>query len=202
MKTITFLVTCLFVVFCCAAEPTTDSEKTRPVSPPKQSEHGKDTKVAASSNTASENPKKPKAAGKTKGRKSKKRLSRISSLTPEVTFEEAIDIFRSSTEPQLNIVVIWKELERNANIYRHTPIGMEGISGIRLGTALKLLLASVSTDAAAELAFVVEDGIIIIATEHYLADKRMVTRIYDVSYLVSPPVLYFPLAPRWGGQLY
>ncbi len=209
MKTIAFLLTCLFAVFCCAAEPATDSEKTRPVSPlskgilrTKQNEPDKNMKVAASSNTASENPKKPKEAGETKRHKLKKRLSRISSLTSEMTFEEAIDVFRNSTEPPLKIVVMWKELERNMNVYKHTPIGMEGISGIRLGTALKLLLASVSAGTTAEMGYVVMDGIIIIATKDYLSEKWMVKRVYDVSYLVSPAVGYFPLVPRWGVGLY
>jgi len=78
--------------------------------------------------------------------------------------------------------VIWKDLLDNADIDRLTPINMDEISGVSPGTALKLLLASVSgsTDL---LGYVVEDGIIMIATVESLPE-RWETRVYDISDLL------------------
>jgi len=129
-----------------------------------------------------------------------KQVSRItagpSSFTPDMTFEEAINILRNSTVPKLNIAVLWKDLEENADIYRDTPIGIDGVSKVRLRTHLKLLLMSVSAGSAEKLGYVVEDGVIIIATQGSLP-KKMKTRVYDISDLVSAPA-NFRLMPGLG----
>ncbi len=103
---------------------------------------------------------------------------------------------RNSTVPPLNIAVIWKDLQENADIYRDTPIGMNGLSGVPLRTHLKVLLMSVSGGAVEKLGFVVDDGVIIIATQSSLP-KKVVTRIYDITDLVSEPANY-RLMPGFG----
>jgi hypothetical protein len=112
-----------------------------------------------------------------------------SSFTPEMSFDEAIKILRNSTVPPLNIAVLWRDLEENADIYRDTPIGMDGLRGVPLRTHLKILLASVSGGSVEKLGYVVDGGIIIIATQSRLP-RRMRTRIYDVTDLVSEPANY------------
>jgi hypothetical protein len=119
-----------------------------------------------------------------------------SSFKPDMPFSEAIDILRNSTSPPLNIAVLWKDLQENADILRETPIGMDGLSGVPLRTHLKVLLRSVSGGSVEKLGFVVEDGVIIIATQSSLP-KKMVTRIYDVTDLVSEPANY-RLMPGFG----
>ena len=119
-----------------------------------------------------------------------------SSFKPDMPFGEAIDILRNSTVPKLNIVVLWKDLEENADIYRETPIGMSGLSGVPLRTHLKVLLMSVSAGSAGRLGYVVDKGVIIIATRDSLP-KKMVTRIYDITDLVSAPANY-RLMPGFG----
>ncbi|MFQ5799250.1 MAG: hypothetical protein ACE5H0_11265 [Bacteroidota bacterium] len=116
----------------------------------------------------------------------------LSGLTLETPFGEAIEILRNSTEPALNIVVLWKDLRENAFIEASTPIYMQGVSGIPLRKGLELLLMAVS-GSPAELGYVVEarppaarGGIIIIGTKDSLPVK-MVTRIYDISDLVARP---------------
>jgi hypothetical protein len=122
-----------------------------------------------------------------------KKVSRItagpSSFTPDMTFEEAINILRNSTVPKLNIAVLWRDLEQNADIYRDTPIGIKGVSKVPLRTHLKLLLMAVSAGSAEKLGYVVEDGVIIIATQGSLP-KKMKTRVYDITDLVSAPANY------------
>ena len=115
--------------------------------------------------------------------------SNPSTFTPSMSFSEAIDILRNSTRPPLNIVVLWKDLESNADIYRDTPIGMDGVSKVPLRTHLKLLLMSVSGGGVEKLRYVVEDGVIIIATQGSLPKKK-VARIYDITDLVAAPANY------------
>jgi hypothetical protein len=111
-------------------------------------------------------------------------------------FSEAVEILRNSTLPPLNIAVIWKDLKENADIHRETPIGMDGLSGVPLRAHLKVLLRSVSGSSVEKLGYVVDDGVIIIATQSSLP-KKMVTRIYDVTDLVSEPANY-RLMPGFG----
>ncbi len=112
-----------------------------------------------------------------------------SSFTPDMPLEQAIDILRNSTVPSLNIAVLWKDLEENAGIYRDTPIGMDGVSRVPLRTHLKLLLMSVSAGGAEKLVYVIDDGVITIATQGSLP-KKMIARVYDISDLVSAPANY------------
>ncbi len=119
-----------------------------------------------------------------------------STFKPNMPFNEAIDILRNSTVPRLNIVVLWKDLEENANIYRETPIGMDGLSGVPLRTHLKILLMSVSGGDAEKLGYVIDQGVIIIATRGSLP-KKLVTRIYDITDLVSAPANY-RIMPGFG----
>ena len=121
----------------------------------------------------------------------------LSRLTPDLPFGEAIDIFRNSTKPPLNIVVFWRDLEENSDVDRYTPIGIEPLSGVSLGTNLELILMSVSADPKS-LGCVVENGVIIIATKDSLPAK-MRSRVYDVTDLVSAPANYF--SPRLMGPM-
>jgi len=129
-----------------------------------------------------------------------KKVSRItagpSSFTPDMSFNEAINILRNSTVPKLNIAVLWKDLEENADIYRDTPIGIDGVSKVPLRTHLKLLLMSISAGSTEKLGYVVDDGVIIIATQGSLP-KKMIARVYDITDLVSAPA-NFRLMPGLG----
>ncbi|MHC4463155.1 MAG: hypothetical protein ACYS6W_17065 [Planctomycetota bacterium] len=132
----------------------------------------------------------------------------LSALTLNTTFSDAIDILRNSTEPPLKIVVLWRDLRENAGVEQDTPIYIDGVSGIRLRTGLKILLRSVSSGLA-ELDYVVDKGIIIVGTKDSLPAKKVV-RIYDISYLVGRPATFgfnfgagfargWPMRANWGG---
>jgi len=133
---------------------------------------------------------------KTAYRQVKRRTTNPSSLKPDMPFSEAIDILRNSTVRPLNIVVLWKDLEENADIYKDTSIGMDGLSRVPLRTHLKILLMSVSGGGAEKLGYVVDEGVIIIATQGSLP-KKVVTRIYDITDLASAPANY-RLMPGFG----
>jgi hypothetical protein len=111
-------------------------------------------------------------------------------LTPQTPLSEAIDILRNSTNPPLPIVVLWRQLADGAGVYRETPIGLDGLSGLRAGQCLDLLMLSLSAGASAKLGYVVHKGVITISTMNTLPAPKPIARVYDISDLVAPPARY------------
>jgi len=114
----------------------------------------------------------------------------MASLTPQTPFREAIDILRHSTTPPLTIVVLWRQLADSAGVYPETPIGLDGLAGLRAGQCLDLLMLSLSAGASARLGYVVHKGAITISTTDALPAPKPVTRVYDINDLVAPPARY------------
>jgi len=133
-----------------------------------------------------------------------KQLDEIVDLTmfhPDMPLSKALDEIRIAVEPPLKIVVLWRDLIENADIDQDTKINMGPISAARLGTALELLLKSVSSGLAmAELGYVVENGVITIATKDSLPTK-METRVYDVTILLGRPADYYGMEGMNGGRI-
>jgi type II secretory pathway component GspD/PulD (secretin) len=120
----------------------------------------------------------------------------LSELTSEMPLSEAIEELKNSVEPALSIVVLWRDLYDNADIDRTTPINMDAISAVRLGTALELLLRSVS-GGLADLGYAVENGVITIATVESLPSK-LETLVYDVTDLLGRPADFYAIS---GGDI-
>ena len=121
----------------------------------------------------------------------------LSSLSQETSFRDAIEQLKTSGGGKpLNIVVMWKDLEENTDIDETTPIKMDPISGVSLGTALELLLASVSGPDA-ELGYAVRGGVIRIATKESLSGQ-MKTAVYDATDILNTRAGY-DLAGYGGG---
>lgn len=112
----------------------------------------------------------------------------LSMITPDTTLEEAINILRNSVDPPLNIFVNWPDLSQNAFVERDTPVNIsgDGLTAIVLRTALNRILEAVGSGAMAELGFIVEDGVITIATKESLP-TRFRYEVYEVADLVHPP---------------
>ena len=112
----------------------------------------------------------------------------FSMLTEDTTFEEAIELLRNSVDPPLTIIVLWGDLSENAFIEKDTPINMsgEGLNNIILRTALSRLLQAVSSGGFSELDYILEDGVITIATRESLPTSYR-TEVYDVTDLTNPP---------------
>jgi len=115
-------------------------------------------------------------------------------------FSEAIDILRNATRPPLNIVVLWRDLADGAGIYRDTPIGIDGVSGLRIRQYLDLLVLSLSAGASAKLDWIVHGGVVTIGTVDALPKPKNVTRVYDISDLVAPPAQYSLPMMGFGGM--
>lgn len=109
----------------------------------------------------------------------------LSALTSEMPLSEAIEEIKNSVEPPLNVFVNWRDLYDNADIDQTTPINMDPISAISLGTGLDLLLEAVS-GGFAQLRYAVENGVVTIATEESL-QIELKTLVYDVTDLLGRP---------------
>ncbi|MHC4595546.1 MAG: hypothetical protein ACYS19_11470, partial [Planctomycetota bacterium] len=104
----------------------------------------------------------------------------LSKLTPTTSFSDAIDIIKNSVAPPLKIVVLWRDLLEEAEIEPSTQINMDGLAGVRLVTGLESLLKAVVSSLIAELDYVINDGVITIATVDSLPSEWE-TRVYDIS---------------------
>ena len=107
-------------------------------------------------------------------------------FTPDMPFSQAIDILRNCIYPPLNIAVLWRDLDEKAGIEPSTPIGLDGLSGLKIRQYIELLLRSVSAGSEAELGYVIDGGAIIVATKDSLPKPKMEARIYYIADLAAP----------------
>ncbi len=115
----------------------------------------------------------------------------LSALTPEMPLSEAIEIIRSSVEPPLSIVVLWRDLYDNAEIEPSTRIDMDGLPKVRLGIALENLMRAITPATAfSPVDYVVNKGVVTVGTEDSLPTQQMETRVYDITDLVGEPANY------------
>ena len=112
----------------------------------------------------------------------------LTALTPDTPLNEAIEIIKISVDPPLKIIVRWRDLDENAYIEQDTVIGIQGMTGIPLKKALKELLDAVS-GGIANIDYIIEDGIITIATRMSLPTK-LVTHVYDITELIGRPAQF------------
>jgi hypothetical protein len=103
----------------------------------------------------------------------------LSNLTASTAFADVIEQLKTAVDPPLQIQPNWKDLLENGEVEQTTPAGMDPLSGIKLRKALEILLDGVSDDLA-ELKYVVDTGVIVIATQDRLPSK-LVARVYDIS---------------------
>jgi hypothetical protein len=102
----------------------------------------------------------------------------LSNLSQAMSFEEVVMELKNSVDPPLQVQPNWKDLLEFADLEPTTPAMMDPLTGIRLRKALELLLSGISSDSA-ELRYVVDEGVIAIATEDTLP-KKMVTHVYEI----------------------
>ena len=125
-------------------------------------------------------------------------VHRPASFTRQTPLSQAVDSLRNSTTPPLSIVVLWKPIGDNAGIYSDTPIGIDGISGLRVGQVLDLLVLSLSAGAPAKIGYTIDHGVITISTTDTLPAPKLVTRVYDIRDLIAPPGRYSPATMGFG----
>jgi hypothetical protein len=109
----------------------------------------------------------------------------LSVLEAGLSFAEVIEILSNSVDPPLQIQPNWKDLLENGEVEPTTPAGMDPLTGVKLRKALEVLLAGVSSEFA-EISYVVDEGVIIIATIDALPSK-MVPCVYEIPALSYSP---------------
>jgi len=115
----------------------------------------------------------------------------LSALSPEMPLSEAIELIRSSVEPPLSIVVLWRDLYENAEVEPSTSIDMEGLRNVKLSIALENLTRAVTpVTAFSPVSYVVNKGVVTVGTEESLPTQKMETRVYDITDLVGEPANY------------
>jgi len=102
----------------------------------------------------------------------------LSNLTPSTSFADAIEQLKTAVDPPLQIQPNWKDLLENGEVEQTTPAGMDPLPNIRLRKALEILLDGVSGDFA-ELKYIVDEGVVLIATADSLPSK-MVPLVYNI----------------------
>jgi hypothetical protein len=107
----------------------------------------------------------------------------LSALNQAMSFQEAVRVLTFSVNPPLRIIVLWKDLLDNAQIEPTTPIDMDGPSAVRLETGLKALLSAVA-GGFTQLDYVIEHGVITVATIDSLPPLRMETRVHRVPAII------------------
>jgi len=113
------------------------------------------------------------------------RVVDLSALNTETPFGEAVEAIRRLAEPRLNIVVLWRELSANAEITPSTPINMDGLANVKLGVGLQNLLTAMSNPQLdIQLDYIVDSGVVTIATDLSLPPKKMEKRVHEVPALV------------------
>ncbi|HSV98958.1 MAG TPA: hypothetical protein VLI39_02215 [Sedimentisphaerales bacterium] len=122
------------------------------------------------------------------------------SFTPQMPLSEAVDILRNCTHPPLSIVVLWRSLD-SAGIHQETPIGIDGLPGLRVRQYLDILVNSLSAGAADKIGYTVHGGVVTVGAMAALPSPRFQTRVYDISDLIAPPANY-RLPPMGFGGLY
>jgi tetratricopeptide (TPR) repeat protein len=123
----------------------------------------------------------------------------LSMLTDSMSFADVIKAIEDAVEPPLQIQPNWKDLEENADVLPMSPGGMDPLTGVKLRKVLEILLAGSSSEFI-ELGYVVDEGVIRVATVDTLPSK-MVTRVYDITDLVGEPAQYGGLQGMMMGRM-
>jgi hypothetical protein len=87
----------------------------------------------------------------------------LSALNPRMALGEAVEMLRKAVEPPLNIAVLWTDLRERLEIEPTTPVNIDGMPRIRLGTALDLLVQGLPSNDV-RVARTIRDGAIVIGT--------------------------------------
>lgn len=123
----------------------------------KNAQNQRRTAAAALDETAGET-----SAATTRIRKQLEVEVDLSVLKPETPFKEAVEVLRKSVAPPLNIVVFWTDVKYQLSIEPTTPINIDGLPQVKMGTALDLLVKGLTR--AAKLMWRIKEDTIVIGT--------------------------------------
>ncbi len=103
----------------------------------------------------------------------------LSNFSQAMSFEEVVMELEQAVDPPLQIQPNWKDLLEFADIEPTTPALMDALTGVKLSKAMDVLVSGVSSDLTAVVDYVIDEGVIVIATEDSLP-KKMLTHVYEI----------------------
>jgi hypothetical protein len=106
----------------------------------------------------------------------------------QITFRQVLEKLRNVVPKSLNIVVLWKDLER-FGITDDSEVNLPPLNSVKLTTALKMILLSLEGNYN-NINFRIIDNSIIIASDQTLARFGYETRIHDITDLSQRPANY------------
>lgn len=112
------------------------------------------------------------ALPQTKGRSSRVQqqldtLVDLSMLRPEMAASEAFEIICAAVDPPLNMAVMWKDLLDIAEVEPSTPIDIDGLPEVRLGTGLDVICKALA-GGFYDVGFVIHENVVVVATRETL----------------------------------
>jgi hypothetical protein len=95
----------------------------------------------------------------------------LSTLKRDMPLDVAIDVLKKSVNPPLTVTVVWQDLDYECKTDAGTPIGVDGVSPMKLETALRLVLKLISNRGSGgecQIDYAVDNGVVIIASKKTL----------------------------------
>lgn len=91
----------------------------------------------------------------------------LSMLRPDMSASEAFEVIRHAVDPPLNVVVMWKAMLDLAEVEPSTPIDMDGLPIVRLGTGLDMICKALG-GGFYRIGFKLQDEVIMVAPQETL----------------------------------
>jgi len=131
------------------------------------------TSAKSQRDTAEQNVQGAGAASSPETKRVREQLDKIvdlSVLSPEMPVSEAVEVLKNAVQPPLQIVALWNDLQEWANTEPSAPIRIDGMSFVRLGTALDLLLKGISDPLSdsSPVVYRIKDNVVVIGTSNAL----------------------------------
>lgn len=121
----------------------------------------------------------------------------LSSITPMTSFRDALDLIRTSAEPALAMMINWNDLRQNAFIDESSPVGLDGLRRIDLGTALELMCNAVD-GGKGRVSFLQRGRVLVVASRTSLGNPKSL-RVIDISELTAPKSTGYGMNSMNGG---
>ncbi len=121
----------------------------------------------------------------------------LSRIMPDTPFGNALEQIRTSIQPPLAMMINWNDLRQNAFIEPSSPVGLDGLKRIDIGTALELICNAVD-GGKGRVSFTQRGKVVVVASRESLGDPKTL-RIIDISELSAPKSTGYGMSPMFGG---
>jgi hypothetical protein len=95
----------------------------------------------------------------------------LSGLTTQTPLQAAVEMLKKAVEPPLNIVVLWRDLDEYLHIDASSPVNIDGLPSVKLGTMLDLLVKGLPSGDSKPM-WKIRDEVIVIGTAATLGQTQ------------------------------